>query len=63
MDAIVVNDVSTPGIAFDAPENEVTLVTEGSELHIPRASKGEVASAILDAVLSRRSSSDMKVPR
>ena len=63
VDAIVVNDVSTPGIAFDAPENEVTLVTESSELHIPRASKGEVASAILDAVLSRRSSSDMKVPR
>ena len=63
VDAIVVNDVSTPGIAFDAPENEVTLVTESSELHVPRASKGEVASAILDAVLSRRSSSDMKVPR
>jgi phosphopantothenoylcysteine decarboxylase / phosphopantothenate---cysteine ligase len=63
LDAIVVNDVSTPGIAFDAPENEVTVVTEGSELHVPRASKGEVATAILDAVLSRRSSSDMKVPR
>jgi phosphopantothenoylcysteine decarboxylase/phosphopantothenate--cysteine ligase len=63
LDAIVVNDVSTPGIAFDAPENEVTVVSEGSELHVPRASKGEVATAILDAVLSRRSSSDMKVPR
>jgi phosphopantothenoylcysteine decarboxylase / phosphopantothenate---cysteine ligase len=63
LDAIVVNDVSTPGIAFDAPENEVTVVTDSSELHIPRASKAEVATAILDAVLSRRSSSDMKVPR
>jgi hypothetical protein len=30
---------------------------------VPRASKAEVANAILDAVLSRRSSSDMKVPR
>jgi phosphopantothenoylcysteine decarboxylase/phosphopantothenate--cysteine ligase len=63
LDAIVVNDVSTPGIAFDAPENEVTVVTDSSELQIPRASKAEVATAILDAVLSRRSSSDMKVPR
>jgi len=63
LDAIVVNDVGTPGIAFDAAENEVTVVTDGSELHVPRASKAEVATAILDAVLSRRSSSDMKVPR
>jgi phosphopantothenoylcysteine decarboxylase/phosphopantothenate--cysteine ligase len=63
VDAIVVNDVSTPGIAFDSPENEVTVVTADGESHVPRASKAEVAAAILDAVLSRRSSSDMKVPR
>jgi phosphopantothenoylcysteine decarboxylase/phosphopantothenate--cysteine ligase len=63
LDAIVVNDVSTPGIAFDAPENEVTIITASAEVHVPRASKPEVATAILDTVLSRRSSSDMKVPR
>jgi phosphopantothenoylcysteine decarboxylase / phosphopantothenate---cysteine ligase len=63
LDAIVVNDVSTPGIAFDSPENEVTVVTADAELHVPKAAKAEVATAILDAVLSRRSSSDMKVPR
>ena len=63
LDAIVVNDVSTPGIAFDSPENEVTMVTVSTEVRVPRASKAEVATAILDAVLSRRSSSDMKVPR
>jgi phosphopantothenoylcysteine decarboxylase / phosphopantothenate---cysteine ligase len=63
VDAIVVNDVSTPGIAFDSPENEVTVVTADSEIHVPKAAKAEVATAILDAVLSRRSSSDMKVPR
>ena len=40
LDAIVVNDVSTPGIAFDSPENEVTVVTAESELHVPRAAKG-----------------------
>jgi len=63
LDAVVVNDVSTPGIAFDAPENEVTVLTNDGELPVPRASKADVATAILDAVLSRRSSSDMKVPR
>ena len=63
LDALVVNDVSTPGIAFDAADNEVTVLTEGADLHVPRATKAEVATAILDAVLSRRSSTDMKVPR
>ena len=63
VDVLVVNDVSTPGIAFDAADNEVTVLTEGADLHIPRASKAEVAAAILDAVLIRRSSTDMKVPR
>jgi phosphopantothenoylcysteine decarboxylase/phosphopantothenate--cysteine ligase len=63
LDAVVVNDVGVPGIGFDAGQNEVTIVTPDSERHVPRASKAEVATAILDAVLSRRSSSDMKVPR
>ena len=63
LDAVVLNDVGTPGIAFDAADNEVTIVTESGNIHVPRASKAEVATAILDAVLSRRSSSDMKVPR
>jgi phosphopantothenoylcysteine decarboxylase / phosphopantothenate---cysteine ligase len=63
LDAVVVNDVATPGIAFDALDNEVTVVTSETEVHVPRAAKAEVATAILDAVLSRRSSSDMKVPR
>jgi phosphopantothenoylcysteine decarboxylase/phosphopantothenate--cysteine ligase len=63
LDAVIVNDVGAPGIGFDAAHNEVTIVLPDSEKHVPRASKAEVATAILDAVLSRRSSSDMKVPR
>ncbi len=63
LDAVVVNDIGAPGIGFDSAQNEVTIVTQDSERHVPRASKAEVATAILDAVLSRRSSSDMKVPR
>ncbi len=63
LDAVVVNDVGAPGIGFDSADNEVTIVTADGDRHIPRASKAEVAGAILDAVLSRRSSPDMKVPR
>jgi phosphopantothenoylcysteine decarboxylase/phosphopantothenate--cysteine ligase len=63
LDAVVVNDIGAPGVGFDAPQNEVTVVTADDERHVPRASKAAVATAILDAVLSRRSSSDMKVPR
>jgi phosphopantothenoylcysteine decarboxylase / phosphopantothenate---cysteine ligase len=61
LDAVVVNDVSAPGIAFDAPDNEVTIVTADGEKHVPRATKAAVAASVLDAVLSRRSSSDVKV--
>jgi phosphopantothenoylcysteine decarboxylase / phosphopantothenate---cysteine ligase len=63
LDAVVVNDVGASGIGFDSADNEVTIVTADAERHVPRTSKPEVAGAILDAVLSRRSSPDMKVPR
>jgi phosphopantothenoylcysteine decarboxylase / phosphopantothenate---cysteine ligase len=63
LDAVVVNDVGGAGIGFDAADNEVWVVTEGSERHVPRAPKERVAAAVLDAVLNRRSSSDIKVRR
>jgi phosphopantothenoylcysteine decarboxylase/phosphopantothenate--cysteine ligase len=50
LDAIVVNDVSGQGIGFDALENEVTIVTARSERHVPRATKPDIARAILGAV-------------
>ncbi|HYM57086.1 MAG TPA: bifunctional phosphopantothenoylcysteine decarboxylase/phosphopantothenate--cysteine ligase CoaBC [Solirubrobacteraceae bacterium] len=61
LDAVVVNDVSQPGIAFEAPDNEVTIVTAAGEQHVPRASKAAVASAVLDTVLSRRSAPNASV--
>ncbi|HYI19252.1 MAG TPA: bifunctional phosphopantothenoylcysteine decarboxylase/phosphopantothenate--cysteine ligase CoaBC [Solirubrobacteraceae bacterium] len=57
LDAVVVNDVARPGIGFDAADNEVTILSASGERHVPRAAKSEVADAILDAVLSLRSSS------
>ncbi len=61
LDAVVVNDVSAPGIGFDAGDNEVTILTTEHETHVPRTTKAEIAAAILDAVLSRRSSTTLKV--
>jgi phosphopantothenoylcysteine decarboxylase/phosphopantothenate--cysteine ligase len=49
-DLVVYNDVSRPDIGFDAPDNEVVLVTAQAERQIPKAAKREIASAILDEV-------------
>jgi phosphopantothenoylcysteine decarboxylase / phosphopantothenate---cysteine ligase len=57
LDAVVVNDISRPGIGFDSPDNEVTIVTPDGEQPVPRASKEEVARTILDRVEALRSSS------
>ena len=49
LDAIVVNDISQPGIGFDSEANEVTiLAASGRERQIAKASKAAVADAILD---------------
>jgi phosphopantothenoylcysteine decarboxylase / phosphopantothenate---cysteine ligase len=55
LDAIVVNDVGQAGIGFDAPDNEVTIVTAEGERHVPRAAKAEVARAVLAEVRRLRS--------
>jgi phosphopantothenoylcysteine decarboxylase/phosphopantothenate--cysteine ligase len=61
LDAVVVNDVAAPGVGFDAAENEVTILTADQERHVPRTTKAEVAAAILDTVLSHRSSTTLRV--
>src|SRR5687767_1669878 len=61
LDAVVVNDVAEPGIGFDSADNEVTILMSETELQVPRTTKAEVAGAILDTVLSRRSSTTLRV--
>src|SRR4051794_855841 len=63
LDAVVVNDVSGAGVGFEAADNEVWIVTADGERHVPKASKERIAAAILDAVLSRSSSNNIKVRR
>jgi phosphopantothenoylcysteine decarboxylase/phosphopantothenate--cysteine ligase len=55
LDAVVVNDISRKDIGFEVDANEVTILAiaggqEETVQHVPRASKPEVAEAILDAV-------------
>jgi phosphopantothenoylcysteine decarboxylase/phosphopantothenate--cysteine ligase len=50
LDAIVLNDVSVPGIGFDSAENEVTIVTADGDEPVARSAKADVARAVLAAV-------------
>ncbi len=54
VDAIVVNDVSRADIGFDAPANEVTVVTAERERPVARAPKEDVAHVVLDEVTRLR---------
>jgi len=55
VDLIVLNDVSDPSIGFESHENAVTLIDSTSAVHVPRASKGEIAESILERVDQLRS--------
>jgi phosphopantothenoylcysteine decarboxylase/phosphopantothenate--cysteine ligase len=55
LDAIVVNDIARTDIGFEGSDNEVTIVTATGERHVPRASKAEIARAILEVVGDLRS--------
>jgi phosphopantothenoylcysteine decarboxylase/phosphopantothenate--cysteine ligase len=62
IDAIVVNDVSKPGIGFDSGRNAVTILAHGEEIEIPEASKARIAHRILDAVLKLKTHSGKAAP-
>jgi phosphopantothenoylcysteine decarboxylase/phosphopantothenate--cysteine ligase len=51
LDAIVLNDVSQPGIGFDSERNAVTILTHGGAETVPETSKWEVAHRVLDTVV------------
>ena len=53
VDFIVYNDVSREDVGFDAEENEVVIVSAESERRVDKASKNEIAAAILDEVEHR----------
>jgi phosphopantothenoylcysteine decarboxylase / phosphopantothenate---cysteine ligase len=52
-DLIVFNDVARDDVGFDAPDNEVVLLSAEGERRIDKAPKERVAAAILDEVAGR----------
>jgi len=53
-DAIVLNDVSRPGIGFDSDRNAAAFVTAERAVDIPEMSKRDMADRILDQVVGLR---------
>jgi phosphopantothenoylcysteine decarboxylase/phosphopantothenate--cysteine ligase len=49
VDLIVYNDISRGDIGFDADDNEVVLLRNGTERHVAKASKEQIAAEIVDA--------------
>ena len=54
LDAVVLNDISRADVGFDAPDNEVTILTRAHERSVGRGPKEVVAAAILDEVEALR---------
>ncbi|PSH03451.1 MAG: bifunctional phosphopantothenoylcysteine decarboxylase/phosphopantothenate--cysteine ligase CoaBC [Acidobacteria bacterium] len=54
LDAIIVNDVSRPGIGFGSERNAGQIITADEVTEIPEMSKLEMAGCILDAVVKLR---------
>jgi phosphopantothenoylcysteine decarboxylase/phosphopantothenate--cysteine ligase len=52
VDLIVYNDVSRSDIGFDAPDNEVVVVSRDGGRHLAKTSKEEIAAAILDLAVA-----------
>ena len=55
LDAIVLNDVSQPGIGFDSERNAVTILTHSGSINVPETSKWEVAHRVLDVAVKLKS--------
>jgi phosphopantothenoylcysteine decarboxylase/phosphopantothenate--cysteine ligase len=54
VDAIVVNDISHPGLGFDSDRNAGTMLIGEREVEIPAMSKREMAAKVLDEVMLMR---------
>ena len=60
-DLVIANDVSKPGIGFDADHNEVILVYPDRVEELPRATKHDLAHQLVQAILELHlSSSSLK---
>jgi phosphopantothenoylcysteine decarboxylase/phosphopantothenate--cysteine ligase len=63
LDAIVVNDVSAPGVGFDSDRNAVTILSRDEVVTVPESAKAEIAKQVLNfiAALKHKRSSPQHV--
>jgi len=54
LDAIVFNDISDSSIGFDSPDNAVTVLTRDGDTVVSKATKRQIADAILDVCSALR---------
>jgi len=54
LDAIVVNDVSQPGIGFDSERNAVTIMTQREVVDVQESSKWDVAQRVIETAVKLR---------
>jgi phosphopantothenoylcysteine decarboxylase/phosphopantothenate--cysteine ligase len=59
-DAIVLNDISRPGIGFDSDSNAATFITADAAIDIPEMPKRDVADRILDQFVRLRTAVPVK---
>jgi len=50
VDLLVFNDILAEGVGIGSDENEITIIGDGAEVHVPRTSKAVCAAAIADAI-------------
>ena len=61
-DAIVANDVSEPGLGFDADRNSGLFLTAAGTVPLPEGSKRSMAARILDQIQTLRRESNEQAP-
>ena len=54
MDMIVANNVKVAGAGFGTDTNVVTIITGEDNIELPMMSKEDVASKILDFIMTKR---------
>lgn len=61
VDAVVMNDVSQPGIGFGSERNAATIITAQEEIAIPEMTKFELAQKVLEFALKLRAARSAEV--
>ncbi len=61
VEAIVINDVSLPGLGFDSDRNAATILTHDGARDVPPTSKTALAELILDELAALRARSEKRL--